>query len=160
MEINTLSNIQDLLASDFTQMPPRIPQGENPFESGMDGIGANISPMGKMLSTMSEEDRAEMQAFHEEMKEAVESGTFDAAEMAENAPEALKTFAEENGIDLEEMLTDMAERGGPPPTPPIGYDSNGAGILSSSQDVTMETLLQMIADEDSETDTVSFLTGA
>lgn len=153
MNIYALGTNQAMQEVDFTKMPPGPPPGPPP-QDGAQGDTLTIGKAGNMMnmvSSMSEEDKAEMQAFHQEMREAVESGTFDAAEMAEKAPEGLQAFAEENGIDLEEMLTAMAERGGPPGGPPIGfYNSNGMGISDLDQDQTTELISQLFADDNSE----------
>ncbi|MBN2122744.1 MAG: hypothetical protein JW821_00485, partial [Deltaproteobacteria bacterium] len=89
--------------------------------------------------------------------DAVMNGTFDAAEMAANAPEALKTFAEENGVDLEHMLEDMAARmeetgGGPPPPPPMLYGADGQSVLDASfeEDATSYLLGQLLSGDESE----------
>jgi hypothetical protein len=159
MDINALGTVQEMQASGFTQIPIRIQPGEEAPQGEPSCVGLDISPAGKlggMISEMSEEDKAEMDAFHQKMREAIESGTFDASEMAEEAPEALKAFAEENGIDLEEMLTTMAERGGPPGPPPVGlYNSNGVGISDSSEDETTDLIDMLFAEEDSEDDTLA-----
>jgi hypothetical protein len=106
--------------------------------------------MKSFLDGLSEEDRAEMEAFRKEMEEAVASGSFDAAAMAEEAPEAFQTWAEENGIDLSDMLGDMASRmeengGAPPPPPPPGlYGANGqeiAGTTTDDEDDLISTLM-------------------
>jgi hypothetical protein len=159
MDVNALGTAQAMQAFGYTQTSCGIQPGEEPFQGGPCGVGSDISLAGKlmgMISEMSEEDKAEMLAFHQEMHQAIESGTFDAAEMAEEAPEALKAFAEENGIDLEEMLTTMAEggrpHGGPPP---IGlYNSSGIGISDSDEDQTTDLISMLFADEDSENDTL------
>ena len=111
-----------------------------------------------LISGMSAEDKAEMQAFQQEMRNAMESGTFDAAAMAEKAPESLKAFAEKNGLDLEEMLTKMA-KGGPPPggPPPELYNSEGIGIPASDQDHTMNLISQLFANEDSADESLTYL---
>ena len=118
----------------------------------------DISPAGRFMnaiSQMSDEERAEMWTFGEEMRNAVQTATFDAAEMAANAPDALKSFAEENGIDLEQMLEEQASmlekgRGGPPPPPPMMYGEDGTGITSSSEGLTAELLQQFLSEETSE----------
>jgi hypothetical protein len=165
MDINALGTVQAMQAFGFTQTSSGIESGEEPSQGGPWGVGPDISLAGKlmsMISEMSEEDKAEMFAFHQQMHQAIESGTFDAEEMAEEAPEALKAFAEQNGIDLEEMLTTMAERGRPHGgPPPIGlYNSSGIGIPDSDQDQTTDLISLLFADEDSEDDTLVSLTGA
>ena len=97
-----------------------------------------------------------MRTFHEEMMEAVMNGTFDAFEMAANAPEALKSFAEENDIDLETMLEDQASmienrantQGPPPPPSPLMYGSDGYGKTFSSQELDMDFLKRLFQEED------------
>lgn len=162
MDIYSLGTVQEMQASGFTQIPIGIQPGEEDPQGGPSCVGLDISTAGKlgsMISEMSEDDKAEMDAFHQKMREAIESGAFDAAEMAEEAPEALKAFAEENGIDLEEMLTTMAERGGPPGPPPVGlYNSNGIGIPDSSQDQTTDLINLLFSDEDSDEDIFASLT--
>jgi hypothetical protein len=165
MDINALGSVQAMQAFGYTQASSGTESEEEPSQGGPCGVGPDISLGGKLMSLiseMSEEDKAEMFAFHQEMHQAIESGTFDAAEMAEEAPEALKAFAEENGIDLEEMLTTMAERGAPPGgPPPMGlYNASGIGIPDSDQDQTTNLISLLFSDEDSEDDTLVSLIGA
>lgn len=154
MNINALGTNQAMQSIDSSQMPAGPPPGPPP-EKGAEDDTLTIGKAGKMMnmvSSMSEEDKSEMDAFLQEMQEAVESGTFDAAEMAEKAPEGLQAFAEENGIDLEEMLTAMAEGRKPPGGPPVEfYNSNGTSIFDSDQDQTTELMSQLLADDNSET---------
>lgn len=154
MNINALGTNQAIQAFDVTQMPSGPPPGPPPQE-GVEGDTLTIGKSGKMMnmvSSMSEEDKAEMDAFLQEMQEAVKSGTFDAAKMAEKAPEGLQAFAEENGIDLEEMITAMAEGKRPPGGPPVEfYNSNGSGISNFDQDQTTELISRLFANDNSET---------
>ncbi len=140
----------------LTAMPKRglPPQGPSPRMSEATDI-----EMMDMLSSMSEEDLEELQEFYEEMMESVRSRTFDAAETAETAPEQLKTFAEENDINLEEMLTAQVEHGRPPQGPPpqgaapmtgrhpTFYDSTGAGISNTEEDQTLRLLEGWLSNE-------------
>ncbi|MBN1850579.1 MAG: hypothetical protein JW932_18565 [Deltaproteobacteria bacterium] len=80
---------------------------------------------GDLVSQLSDDEKEEMHTFHEEMMEAVKDGTFDASEMAANAPDALKSFAEENGIDLETLLEEQVSA--PPPPPPSNNTYGGYG---------------------------------
>lgn len=172
MDINSLGTSQTIPSFDSSRMPPVFQSQENSFNESEGSCGLSISPAGNMLSMiagMSEEDKAEMQAFHQAMCDAVQAGTFDAAEMAQESPESLQTFAEENGIDLEEMLTRMSEGapppggpppGGPPPggPPPIeSYNSEGIGIPASDQDQTMDLISQLFTDDESDDNALAYL---
>ena len=53
-----------------------------------------------------------MQAFREQVATAVDSGDFDAASLASQAPEEFQAFASENGIDMAEFLTQLSSRAG------------------------------------------------
>jgi hypothetical protein len=142
---------------DLTEM---LEKDASMMKNRPNGPGGPPPPMmfGEAVSGMSDEEKEEMQAFLKNMMEAVKSGAFDASEMAANAPEALKSYAEENGIDLESALEDEAAmmekranaQNAPPPPPPDMYGSNGYGTSSSSQDLTLELLKQLIAGEDGE----------
>jgi len=125
-------------ATSAGQMPPQKPETDDVLLSMKSRLMNRMSPL-------SDEENAEMRAFHEEMREAVEEGSFNAAEMAQKAPESLKAFAEEKGIDLEEMLTEDADRisrlgGRPLPT----YNSTGAvdfdGFLTGQELSRIDTL--------------------
>jgi hypothetical protein len=171
MDINSLGTLQTIRSFDPSQIPPGFQSQETTSDGCTDDFGLNISPAGNMLSMiagMSEEDKAEMQTFHQDMWDAIESGTFDAAEMAEEAPESMQAFAEENGLDLEEMLTKMAEGGPPPGGPPLGgpppggppvdaYNSEGIGVSDSDTDPTMDLISQLFADEDSDDEALIYL---
>ena len=109
---------------------------------------------GSLLDDLTEEELAELEAFKEEIVESLMNGTFDASELAANAPDALTAFAEENDIDLTQMIEDMASGPGrnggpPPPPPPIMYGANGSGI-SSYEDPGTDLLGEMLAEEETE----------
>lgn len=96
-------------------MPIRQSQGSRELQ----GIQAptqekpEISAAGRMLSEMPQMDsetRTEMTEFGDAIKTAIDSGTFDAAALAEQAPEALKNFAEEQGFDLTAMLEQVEDK--------------------------------------------------
>jgi hypothetical protein len=79
-----------------------------PMGAGQDSV--NVSSMGQMMSNLSEADTKEMQEFKADIARSIKSGDFDATTMAENAPEALKTFAAENDIELDSMLNQISEK--------------------------------------------------
>jgi hypothetical protein len=118
----------------------------------------DISMVGKfknVVSQLSDDEKEEIRTFYEEMMKAVKNGTFDASEMAANAPEALKSFAEENGIDLETMLEDQASAPPPPPPPPPPNDTsggNGYGMTNSTEEGLNTAILKYLfqGEEDEE----------
>ena len=171
MDINSLGTFQTIQSCDSSRILSFLQSQEKTSNENTGDFGLNISPAGSMLSmisSMSEEDKAEMQIFHQEMRDAIESGTFDAAAMAEKAPESLQAFAEENGLDLEEMVTKMSEGGPPPGPPPSGgpppggsqvefYNSEGIGMAASDQDQTMDLISRLFTDEDGDDESLSYL---
>lgn len=166
MEIQSISNMTAMWQMDPTQLNAEAQSGQEAFQGRIGGDNFDITKAGRManfISGLSEDEKAEMQAFHEEMIQAVQSGNFDASEMAEKAPDALKEFAEENDIDLEEMLKQGPPPGGPGGMPPSGmggmYDSAGLGIANQPQDITDTLMDQLFADEeDDESDISAILT--
>jgi hypothetical protein len=60
------------------------------------------------LENLSDSDKAKLQSFLKDLQSSVKDGTFDATTMAANAPDSLTSVAKANGIDLTQMLQDMA----------------------------------------------------
>ena len=79
----------------------------------------------------SETEREEMRAFHESILAAMESGEFDAEALAEAAPDSVKAFAEEQGIELTDLVSDLASRELPPEPPAM--DSAMSAMMSQYQ---------------------------
>lgn len=159
MDLNSVSSINtytDISSTAYSRTAEED-KAPPPFPGGPENM--DISGPGRMMnamSQMSEEERTELKAFHDEVMEAVKNGTFDASEMAENAPESLTQFAEENGLDVEQMIEGMAQgpqgHKGPPPPPPMMYGADGKGI--SSEDDEDEVLTNFLLSDD--TDTIDF----
>lgn len=84
----------------------------------------------------SEADREEMRTFHEAILAAKESGEFDAEALAEQAPDSLKAFAEEQGIDLTDLVNDLSTMDLPPE--PHAQDGAMAAMMSQYQANTGE----------------------
>jgi len=61
------------------------------------------------VSQMSEDDQSSIKSFLDDLKTAVEDGTSDADTAAEEAPDALKNYAEEKGIDITDLVQDLAD---------------------------------------------------
>ncbi len=165
MEIQSTSSMAAMWQLDPTQLNAGAQSGQEAFQGRIGSDNSDITKAGRManfMSSLSEDDKAEMQAFHEEMIAAVQSGNFDASEMAEKAPDALKEFAEENDIDLEEMLKKGPPPGRPNGMPPSGmggmYNSAGLGVTTQSEDLTATLLDQFFANEDDESDISALLT--
>lgn len=136
MELNgvgAMNAYQEISGTGFNR---QVQEDNEPPPFPGNGADLDISRSGKMMnamSRMSEEEKSEMKAFHDDVMEAVENGTFDASELAASAPESLVNFAEENDLDLEQMIEGMAQgpqghKGAPPPPPPMMYGADGKGI--------------------------------
>ncbi len=131
MELNSVGSVNAYAEISGTGYSRHV-QDNNASPFPANGEDMDISRPGKMMnavSRMSEEEKSEMKAFHEELMEAVKNGTFDASEMAASAPESLVSLSEETGIDLEQMIEDMAsgpqgKRGAPPPPMMGGIDDS------------------------------------
>jgi hypothetical protein len=163
MEINGVDLMQVLSRTNETALNT---SSSSVLEMGQGSQGSRSSErleislagkLGSAISQMTDEEREEMRVFHKEMMDAVKNGTFDASEMAANAPDVLKSFAEENGVDLESMLEDqasmmqnMATTQGPPPPPPLLYGSDGSGKTYSSESLSTNFLEQLLKKEDTE----------
>jgi hypothetical protein len=126
------------------------------------------SGLGEAVSGTSDEEEEEILSFLEKMMQSIEDGTFDASEMAKSAPESLKSYAEQNGVDLESALADQATMmekyaaQGPPPPPPSPdmYGSDGYGKGYSSQELSLDLLAKWAASEESEKTTVAGISQA
>ena len=142
MELNSIGSMNSFAGISGPGLrPPDYGDDSSRIQTG-NFENMDISSSGKIMSAvsqMSEEDKAEIKTFHDEIMSAVKDGTFDASEMAADAPESLTALSEETGIDLEQMIEDMAsgpqgKRGAPPP-PPM-YMSNGEGLSFYNEEDT------------------------
>jgi len=97
------------------ELPPPPPPGGGP-----------VGPGGP-----SDAEREEMRTFHEAILAAKESGEFDAEALAEQAPDSIKAFAEEQGIDLTDLVNDLSNMDLPPEPPAM--DSGMAAMMSQYQ---------------------------
>ncbi|MGV6859395.1 MAG: hypothetical protein ACWA5X_10505 [bacterium] len=120
--------------------------------------GMEISAIGSLLSSMQSSDSAtnnEFREFGNTLKTALDTGSFDANSLAESAPDAIKSAAEELGIDLasglETMLSNRPSRPseGRPAMPPMGGigpqgPMGGRPPASAEMDSFMDTLVSAV----------------
>jgi hypothetical protein len=62
------------------------------------------------MSGLSADERAQAQAFRDEMRSAMRSGDFNPEEMAQKAPDFMKQRAEENGVSLTDVFQQIEDR--------------------------------------------------
>lgn len=77
------------------------------------GSDLNISALGKMASNrsgLSADERAQAQAFRDEMRSAMRNGEFNPEEMAQKAPDFMKQRAEENNVSLTDAFQQIEDR--------------------------------------------------
>ena len=73
----------------------------------------DISNAGKsrnIISGMRGDGKNEVLSFRQELRQKIQSGNFNAAEMADNAPERLKAWAEKTGVELEDVLNPWEDK--------------------------------------------------
>ncbi|MGD9263539.1 MAG: hypothetical protein PVG88_04295 [Methyloceanibacter sp.] len=115
---------------------------------------AGISPLGMMASqasALNADERAQAQAFRDEMRTAMRGGSFDPAAMAEKAPDFMKDRAEQKGVSLTAAFQQIEDRvsnlrnniraSG------LGFMQGGSG---ASQNQLLESLMSSISGEERE----------
>lgn len=147
MSINEISSsdlISGVLATAYSSVIPQTNSIDYTAGSSDDISISTAGMLRNAIEDMSESDQTEMESFRQTLTESVENGSFDAATLAEDAPEALVEFAEENGLELTDMLQEMADgieaannTYAPPPPPPPSESSSGLD-LSSLQELSDE----------------------
>jgi len=120
MQVSNNSSIFDLssLSSQYSSAVASSTSTAATQSTSNDVSVSNIGQLLSAFSSMSEEDKTDADSFRDSILEAVESGEYDAEELAASAPDSLVALAEETGIDLEELVDEiasMAEQAPPPP---------------------------------------------
>jgi hypothetical protein len=122
-ELQRLQYLQSLQADSENQEPAGVrppPPMQDMFQAS--GMGSLMSE----VQNLNEDDQQSIQDYLKSIFDSIRNGTFDAATLADNAPDALKQLANEQGIDLESAIKEMAQKieemkaQGPPPGPPPG----------------------------------------
>ena len=73
----------------------------------------DISKAGKfrnIVSGMRGEGKNGVHSFHQELRQKIQSGNFNAAEMADNAPDRLKAWAGKTGVALEDLMNQWQDK--------------------------------------------------
>jgi hypothetical protein len=131
--------------------PPPLTTGDMSMASSVSDAASASGASSLDLSSLenlSSSDKTDLQSFLKELTTSIKDGTFDASSMASSAPDALKSLAEENGIDLAQLTQDLADgiekgKNGPPPPPPMMADmfnTSGTSSASSSDTSSLESL--------------------
>ncbi len=118
MNINTQhnTNVSNLSAINTQSqgMEDKIAEKKEMMQKKMEEQGVDISQMGKVSSFMSNlppADKAEVANFNKSIQNAKKSGSFDAATLAKEAPEAINQLAAQLEVSTEDMLTNMTGNG-------------------------------------------------
>lgn len=116
-----------------------------------DAMTQRISPLGNLAGTMpalSADQQAELRVFRDEMRAALTSGSFDAAEMADKAPEFMQQHAADRGVSLEDAFQQLGERLQSLPSLKSGLSVVGPGDLSPGQDDLLQSLLTSLGEDE------------
>ncbi len=104
---------------------------------------AEMSVIGQFFSNihseLSEEEKSEVKEFLGKLRDSVSNGTFDAAALAEEAPDSLKALAEQEGINLEDLLNTLSQ--GPPRM------KRGGKMMNSQFDHPFMTIMSELSPE-------------
>lgn len=121
MQVSNNSSIFDLssLSSQYSSAVTSSTSTAATQSTSNDVSVSNIGQLLSAFSSMSEEDKTDADSFRDSILEAVESGEYDAEELAASAPDSLVALAEEAGLDLEELVDEIASMAeqAPPPSP-------------------------------------------
>jgi hypothetical protein len=143
------------------------PSIKTEYDSSQNAGGTDrleISEVGNLMnviSQMNSSDQSSIQSFMKDLTASVKAGTFDASTAASKAPDSLVSYAEENGIDLTQLVQDLADGSvnnsgvyGPPP--PMMPDMSKLPELSGTFSLDLSSLDGLSSSDKSELE--SFLT--
>jgi len=109
-----------------------------------------ISPLGNLAGTMptlSADQQAELRVFRDEMRAALTSGSFDAAEMAGKAPEFMKQDAADKGVLLEDAFQQLGDRVHSLQALKSGLPAVGYSDLGQGQNDLLQSLLTALGED-------------
>ena len=136
MQVSNNSSIFDLssLSSQYSSAVASSTSTAATQSTSNDVSVSNIGQLLSAFSSMSEEDKTDADSFRDSILEAVESGEYDAEELAASAPDSLVALAEETGIDLEELVDEIASMAEQAPPPPPSGMMPSSSALSLTED--------------------------
>lgn len=136
MQVSNNSSIFDLssLSSQYSSAVVSSTSTAATQSTSNDVSVSNIGQLLSAFSSMSEEDKTDADSFRDSILEAVESGEYDAEELAASAPDSLVALAEETGIDLEELVDEIASMAEQAPPPPPSGMMPPSSALSLTED--------------------------
>ena len=136
MQVSNNSSIFDLssLSSQYSSAVASSTSTAATQSTSNDVSVSNIGQLLSAFSSMSEEDKTDADSFRDSILEAVESGEYDAEELAASAPDSLVALAEETGIDLEEWVDEIASMAEQAPPPPPSGMMPPSSALSLTED--------------------------
>ena len=136
MQVSNNSSIFDLssLSSQYSSAVASSTSTATTQSTSNDVSVSNIGQLLSAFSSMSEEDKTDADSFRDSILEAVESGEYDAEELAASAPDSLVALAEETGIDLEELVDEIASMAEQAPPPPPSGMMPPSSALSLTED--------------------------
>lgn len=151
MEINPTSmRVSMQRNTERTHTPEALQTGRN-MPGSADAMTQRISPLGNLAGTLpalNADQQAELRVFRDEMRAALTSGSFDAAEMAGKAPEFMQQHAADKGVVLEDAFVQLGERlqslqALKPGLPTVGYSN-----LGSDQNDLLQSLLSSLGEDE------------
>ena len=136
MQVSNNSSIFDLssLSSQYSSAVASSTSTAATQSTSNDVSVSNIGQLLSAFSSMSEEDKTDADSFRDSILEAVESGEYDAEELAASAPDSLVALAEETGLDLEELVDEIASMAEQAPPPPPSGMMPPSSALSLTED--------------------------
>ena len=136
MQVNSSSSVFDL-SSLTSQYSSTVSSSTSTTATESTSTDVSVSNIGQLLSafsSMSEEEKTEADSFRDSIFEAIESGEYDAEELAASAPDSLVALADETGMDLEELVDEIASMAEQAPPPPPGGMPPSESALSLTED--------------------------
>lgn len=163
MQVSNNSSIFDLssLSSQYSSAVASSTSTAATQSTSNDVSVSNIGQLLSAFSSMSEEDKTDADSFRDSILEAVESGEYDAEELAASAPDSLVALAEETGIDLEELVDEIASMAeqAPPPPPSGMMPPNSALSLTEDEleevDAYRESLIEAMESGEFDAETLA-----